>query len=365
MSIVFYAEDAASWRYFEPVVCHLTEKMGRRVTYLTSAPDDPMLKSRNPNITALGIGAGAARTFLFMGLTADVMVMTMPDLETFHIKRSKFHPAHYAYIFHSMASTHMVYQRGAYDHFDTILCVGPHQKEEIRRREKMCGLPEKRLAEHGYAVLDRMMAESAERVHSKNAKTEVLVAPSWDSRGLLNSCGPALVSVLLDASLNVTLRPHPISLRKSPQVIAVIEKRFGGRNGFRLETTVESEDSLYSSDVMITDWSGAGLEFAFALERPLVFVDVPRKVNNPNYEELGIEPLEAKIRAEVGSVVSPDELHRVPGEISRLIQSPESFRRKIAELRAKYVYNVGRSGEAGAAILARLADEAGAIHASK
>ena len=64
------------------------------------------------------------------------MIMTMPDLETFHIKRSKSHPVHYIYMFHSMVSTHLVYRKSAFDNYDTIFCVGEHHLDEIQNTEK-------------------------------------------------------------------------------------------------------------------------------------------------------------------------------------------------------------------------------------
>ena len=355
-AIVFYAEDVASWKYLEPVVRQLSSA-GRKICYLTSAKDDPILSAPAPNVTAFYIGDGVARTFLFMVLQADVMVMTMPDLETFHIKRSRLHPVHYAYIFHSMASTHMVYRFGAYDHFDTILCTGPHHVLEIRRQEQLCGLPAKNLVEHGYALLDRMMEEDAQRARRPDVRTRILIAPSWDQRGLLGACGPALVSALLEAGFVVSLRPHPISFRKSARVIEELRQSFGTRPDFTLEESVAAQDSLYASDLMITDWSGAGMDYAFALERPVLFIDVPRKVNNPRYLELNLEPLEVSYRLEVGAILSPGEATRAPEEIRRLLADPQAFRRKLSALRERFVYNPGRSGEAGAAALARLADE--------
>ena len=87
---------------------------------------------------AFRIGAGAVCTWFFQTLKADVMVLTMLDLQNFHLKRS-LHPVHYVYVFHSMGSTHMVDHENSYDHYDSLLCVGPHHVEEIRRREQLQG----------------------------------------------------------------------------------------------------------------------------------------------------------------------------------------------------------------------------------
>ena len=59
----------------------------------------------------------------------------MLDLNNFELKRS-INPVHYVYLFHTLGSTHMVDHDNSYDHYDTILCAGPHQKKEIQIREK-------------------------------------------------------------------------------------------------------------------------------------------------------------------------------------------------------------------------------------
>src|SRR5690606_13279690 len=95
----------------------------------------------------------------FATLDVDVLLLTMPDLQTFHIKRSP-HPVHYCYVHHSIVSTHMVYRPEAFDHFDSILCVGPHHIEEIRTREALFSLNAKTLVESGYGRLDKILDQS-------------------------------------------------------------------------------------------------------------------------------------------------------------------------------------------------------------
>ena len=51
---------------------------------------------------------------------------------------------------------------------------------------------------------------------------------------------------------------------------------------------------------MITDWSGIAFEYAFALLKPILFIDVPPKVRNPDYHEVSSPPLEVALRAEFG-----------------------------------------------------------------
>ena len=74
------------------------------------------------------------------------MVMTMPDLETFYVKRSKIYPVHFVYIFHSLSSTHYIYRKTAFDNFDTIFCTGNYQIIEIQEREKKFNLEKKKIS---------------------------------------------------------------------------------------------------------------------------------------------------------------------------------------------------------------------------
>ena len=47
---------------------------------------------------------------------------------------------------------------------------------------------------------------------------------------------------------------------------------------------------------MITDWSGIGLEYAFTRKNRVVFVDVPKKIMNDEYERIDLEAIEISIR---------------------------------------------------------------------
>ncbi len=356
-SIVFYAENGDSWLHFAPIVRELTESMGRKICYLTSCDQDPVLTLNNPNIRAFYIGLGAIRTVAFMSLRADVMVMTMPDLETFHIKRSKSQSVHYVYVFHSMVSTHMIYRAGAFDNYDTVLCVGPHHVREIQETQALGNLRKKRLVECGYGRLDEMLrTRKCNTIADSRNERRVLVAPSWGPDCLLETRGEQLTRVLLESGYQVTVRPHPQTVSKSPLAVKRQQEAFGGNPSFQLETDITSSASLERADVMISDWSGAALEFAFGYEKPVLFVDVPRKVNNPDYENIPVEPLEVSIREEIGDIVSANNLREIPQRIEKLCGNVERTRERIVAARNHYCFNIGESGRVGAECIAGISD---------
>ena len=350
-SIVFYSEDISSFVHFEQIIHELTEKMGRQICYVTSAKDDPILTNQNEKIKAFYIGLGATRTKFFMELKAGVLVMTMPNLETYFIKRSKFHPVHYVYVFHSMVSTHTIYRKGAFDHYDSIFCVGPHHVKEISATESVYDLNHKNLIQYGYGLLDSLQAKKStkqQEMHTKNGRKKILIAPSWGKQNLLETVGMDLVKILLDAGYHVTVRPHPMTMKKSSKIIKKIREKFEGNADFILETNTSSFDQLFSSYAIISDWSGIGFEYAFVCERPVIYVDVPHKNNNSDYNKIPYEPLESSIRNLIGKVISPNELESIPKIIESTYENIDLFKTKVKEIRNQTVFNFGQSGIKGA-----------------
>ena len=146
--IVFLAESGQDWHHFAPVVRHLTETLGETILYVSSDPADAGLHQASPLIRPFCIGTGLWRIWFCQFLDADVLVTQILDFGNLDLKRS-VHPVHVVYLFHSLISTHMADRANSFDNYDTILCAGPHQMREIRRREALHGLPSKQLIPHG------------------------------------------------------------------------------------------------------------------------------------------------------------------------------------------------------------------------
>ncbi len=354
--LTFYSEGPTYWVHLEPLVQHLLSDHDIPICYLSSSPDDPGLDFVQGRGGSFLIGDGAVRTVLFKSFPPGVLVMTMPDLNSFHIKRS-IHPVHYVYVQHSIVSTHMVYRPDAFDHFDTIFCAGPHHISETRAREQLLGLPEKQLFEHGYGRLDSIMKSAPAWRGPKSpedGKLRLLLAPSWGPNGLLETKGSVVTDVLLSAGFHLTVRPHPQTVRLSPSVITELKSSYARHPSFVLEDSVVSADSLYSADIMISDWSGVAMEFAFCMERPVLFIDVPRKMRNPDYEALDIDPLEARIRKSIGDILATDHLGELPQTIENLAGKGQALQEQIRQARRQWLFNPNQSGAVGAARLADL-----------
>lgn len=357
-NIVVYSETGQDWHQFSGLIEHLNGPLGRKTCYVTSDPTDPGLGREHPNFRSIFIPEGWFLTIFFQVNQSDLFVLTMMDLQNLQLKRS-LHPVHYLYLFHSMGSTHMVDNENSFDHYESLFCAGPHQVAEIRRREELKGLQAKHLFDYGHPRLERVIAEGrAYRPATTTGEPKtVLIAPTWGDSSIFNTCGSSLIGVLLDAGYRVIMRPHYQSNRQTPEVIAAVRNAHAHHQRFEYVDRMGETDSILRSDILVSDWSAMALEYAWGLEKPALFIDVPRRIRNPNWRELGIEPIESSIRSEVGEVLSPEALAEAPAAIERLLADPDRFRARMREMRESMVFRLGHSIPDGAAEIARLAEE--------
>ena len=341
--MVFYSEGRDYWSYLNGLIKCLIDDYNVHICYLSSSFDDPGIIYDKKNFNAYVIGDGHIRNWVFENLVADVMVMTTPDLHQYQLKRS-VNKVHYIYVQHSLVSLHTIYRDGAFDYFDTIFCGGPHHNKEVREIEKSKNLPKKKLFNHGYSLLDIVKQESKHKNFEKDRhKINILIAPSWGPDGLIETAGLKLINLLLACNFDVTLRPHPQTKKLYPSKIQKILEKFSDNDCFSMDKGLDKRDSLYKADLMITDWSGVALDYAFGLNRPVLFIDLPRKINNPSHDKISLDPFEVWIREIVGIVIPMNEVSKIDKHIKLAMSKKlpkDSFN--------NYVYNISNSSSIGA-----------------
>jgi hypothetical protein len=351
--ILAYAEDDYSWNQLGPYLSAVMTQHNVPVVYVTSDDDDPILSDHDDRMTVFAIRDTVAS--FIPTVDSPVFFTTMPDLDSYHIKRPKL--ATCVYAFHSLTSINMVYRKGAFDAYDAFFCAGPHHMEELTRHFSDIGKPDVRLLEVGYPKLDRIHAEHVayQKVHPDD-KT-ILIAPSWGKHNVLTDVGDQLIDGLSNAGYRVVVRPHPAFFEsiypEGEAIVRTLQAAFNDRANVIFETSITSENSFMEADLMVSDWSGAAFEYALGTQRPVLFVDVPPKINNPNWQQLGITPFEDRMRNEVGMVVAPTGSDAIDG-VSELITNADSYRAHLGDLRASVVYNPGTAAQAGAAALVEL-----------
>ena len=352
--LVIYSEKSGFYKYYEAIIEQLLAKSNITIHYVTNDPDDAIfaLAEKQPRIKPYYIGLKKMIPLMRL-CEADIMVMTTPDLDKYYIKRSIMKKdMEYVYVPHDMMSVHMGFREGALDAFDTIFCTGPHVASEVRATEKVYGLPEKKLVEFGYPLADKLIeaGEQERKTHVPRARKDILIAPSWQEDNLLDSVIDPLINALYCDEYHLIVRPHPEYVKRyGARMQAIVDKYqhlVGDGLSFELDFTVNR--SIYAADMLITDWSGIALEYCFATRRPAIFVNTKIKCMNPNWEKIGLTPVEITLRDVVGVSVDKDKVGECRAIAQELFAKADEYEKKITEVLDAHIYNQGRAGEVGA-----------------
>ena len=353
--LVFYSESSGFYKYFQNIIEALLARSNVVIHYITSDPKDQIFRiaQEQPRIKPYYIGEKRLIT-LFMKMDADIVVMTMPDLENYHIKRSYVRKdVEYIYVFHGVISGLRTLRPGALDHFDTLLSVGDYLDREVRMVEERNHTKEKRLVPCGYGVVDNMAAAYAAIEEKEDEDPYVLIAPSWQESNILESCLIPLCQQILGVGYRVIVRPHPQYLRRFPQKFEQIMQECAKlpADRFEMQTDFSSNDTVFRAALLVTDWSSIGYEYALATRKPVLFINTPMKVVNPQIAEMekNHEPFDLQMRKVMGASLELDEVAEQAGQTAkRLIAEQDRYREAIQGVREQHVYNFGTSGLHGA-----------------
>ena len=170
-----------------------------------------------------------------------------------------------------------------------------------------------------------------------------------------DSCIDDIVNDLVCDKYKVIIRPHPQYIRRFPIRMEEMFERYKDKlsEDFIIQTDFSSTDTVYNSDILITDWSAIAYEYSFTTERPTLFVNTQMKVVNKDYEKISIVPFDITGRNKVGRSVEKSECKEISKTVEDFLVHKDDYADQIRTLRDEYFYNLGSSGEAGADYIIR------------
>ena len=170
--IVIYSENKIYQKYSKILLENLIKRFPNQILYASSDKNDFI---SNDNIKNLYIGKTYSLQYFFSKIKSENLLTTTIDLGNNLLKKTN-NIKNYIYFFHSPVSTTKVYTTAAFDNYDTILCIGDFQKDEIQKRENIKKINSKKLIECGYFYFDYLIGK-----HKDNSiNDEILIAPSWN-----------------------------------------------------------------------------------------------------------------------------------------------------------------------------------------
>jgi len=219
----------------------------------------------------------------------------------------------------------------------------------------------------GYPKLDAQIKGlyNREKILTKlglnpNIKT-IIYAPAWDPGGALRTLGTKVVEKLLEIdNVNVIIKLHPASVEpeNSPNYDFYTgrvnwEKEFRkleANHNFRYVSDYVINPILFSSDLMVTDFSGVALEFII-LDRPVIYIDCPEfyeKTLKQWGSDTEVSRNDERFNSgrNIGVVVK--NLDEMKNEVIRSLNYPEENSEKRKALSKKFLYNPGKASEVAA-----------------
>ncbi|MBZ0113170.1 MAG: CDP-glycerol glycerophosphotransferase family protein [Thermoanaerobaculia bacterium] len=343
--LAIHSEDPRYEITFLPILRGLAV-LGVETTYFTMYERTQDFEPLPSGIAHIAIEPGMVGYSYLSHLRARVLATTTPQLDVMTFRRSKA-VAHYVHLQHALGEA--LYVRPySYDFFDSIFCCGETLRTNIRKIEFVRKLPYKNLYEIGVPHYDELLALSPSPelpTHLPTERPVVLVAPSWGPLSIFETLGTSFLETLTD-SFRVVVRPHPQMRHSQP----VLYQEILGLDKVEVDISKTPMPAMAKADVLLSDISGIMHEFAFILEKPVVFLRQSPASGMDGQLFGGLSTLQSKS----SKFLVPIAAEEIGSLADRLAELLEQDRSELAKVRDGLVYNFGQAGEAAARQLSEI-----------
>lgn len=234
--------------------------------------------------------------FLFQFLQIKYCYSSTPELGKSYFVKSAFKKTKYIFIQHSPMGLNGIYKKEAFDNFDVVQVINTFQKEDLIEIN-ILNKKNIKIWKSNYLFFQNKDNPNKK----KNKKIKVLIAPSHGT--LFYQQVIDLLIDSLDQNLyHVEFRPHLMTIKKNESLLEKIKKNF----------IINTGKINYSEfDILISDWSGTYIEFAYQKKQKSILIDIPQKILNDNFELFNNKSIDIEARKILGKVIKKDEIHKI------------------------------------------------------
>lgn len=342
--IIFFSEGGKYWNVFAPIIEAL-DKKGIKCAYVTPDVSDDGLKYKSSNVTIKGFDSEMKAITFMNHLNANIVVSTTTQLDVYMLKRSK-NVKHYIHVVHAPIDAAM-YEKHAFDYYDSVFCSGPHQIKSIRVLEQKRSSMKKQLYEIGCTYYDVMLKQVTNESSSPKNKLTVLYAPSWGQKSSLVKYGLNLINHMKSEDINLIIRPHPQLFVSQKKLMNELSTYLNKYENVTLDRNPSGHASMSASNIMISDFSGIIFDYAFLFCKPIIVIDSAVETGGFEAEDLE-EVWELAIRPKISRIVQDQDIQHLAAIISEETRNSSQSQSIISEVKKQYVYNFGKAGEKAA-----------------
>ena len=314
--IVFYSENRNYRNYLISVIENIASEKNFKVVYVSS--DEKDKDSFTNNVEIFYVGTGIFRLLFFTLIKCDILITSLSNLNN-NIKVSK-NCKRLAYIPHSLCSTHKVYEKNAFEHYDIFFSLGNYQKLELEKAENLYGYKRKKIFNVGYPFIEKIKSQSEVYDISKPYKrNNIVLALSWqrNKENLFDNYAEKIVEKLIKRNFFVTLRIHPETLKRSKKNVTSIIKKFGINEKFSINTDLQNMECFKNSEILISDNGGVAMEFVYIFKKPVLFINYKEKIQNQEYKDISDETFEDNFKNNYCRSMNIDSLDEIDLEIQK------------------------------------------------
>ena len=275
--IGFFCESYFIYHYIEPYIKKKLKKKKLVLIAFENIKDDQI---DNKNIFVFK--SNFFRELIFLTLNIKYLYSSTPDLNKTIFKKSKLHKCNYIYLQHTPVSLTMIYSENAFTSFDAIQVINKFQFAEMVEMKRKFNLKIK-IFKSKY-----LFTEKAAKL-SVDLKTDVLVAPTWNSNFYKLNCHIYLKKYLDKKKISFKIRPHPMSYRKGEITIKDLKN-------LKIDIDQDEFINFNKYNFFISDWSGLFIEYAMIFKRKSYLINTPKKISNKNYKNYSSLPIEISLR---------------------------------------------------------------------
>ena len=316
--VIFYSENLNYRNYLLPLANRFANEEKFKTVYVTSDLNDK--KKFNKNVETFYIGTGFFRLAFFTLVKCDFLITSLSNLNN-NIKVSK-KCKKLVYVPHALCSTHKVYERSAFQHYDIFFATGNYQKVELEKAEKTYNFNQKKIFNVGYVFFENF--KKKEEALDLKEKNNIIFAPSWQrgKRNLLEDHGKKIIKILLEKNFSVTLRIHPEAAKRLKYKIKSLTKDFMNENNFIINTNLQDFSFFKKSEILISDNGGVALEYIYLYNKPVLYINYSEKIQNEDFKSIHEDTFEDTFKK--------DYCHQID------IKNIENIDQKIIELKSNY-----------------------------
>ena len=242
------------------------------------------------------IGNNFFLNFLFQFLRIKYCYSSTPELGKSYFVKSAFKITKYIFIQHSPMGLNGIYKKDAFNNFDVVQVINKFQKDDLIEIN-LFSKKNIKIWKSKYLFFHN----KNNPIKKKNDKIKVLIAPSHGT--LFYEKAIDLLIKSLDQNLHhVEFRPHLMTIQKNKFLFKKIKDNFIINSG---------KINFSEFDILISDWSGAYIEFAHQKKQKSILIDVPQKILNDNFKQFSNNSIDIEARKILGKVIKINQINKI------------------------------------------------------